>query len=96
MRLQLLASAMEREKEMDADVVSVLHIAPKSNRELVNRITSHYLHCFGDNIHDVWNKIVINDRFKGIYTEDLLPVLYKFSPNDDWSKYLKIRYGNMR
>ena len=29
MRLQPLASAMEREREMDADIVSFLHIAPE-------------------------------------------------------------------
>ncbi len=40
MRQQLLCSAMEQHGEMGADVVSLLHVAPRANRELMNRITS--------------------------------------------------------
>jgi len=36
MRLQLLASAMQRHREMQADTVSVLHIAPRSNTDLID------------------------------------------------------------
>jgi len=43
MRLQLLAQEMELSREMDADVVSVLHICPKANREFRDRVTSPHL-----------------------------------------------------
>ncbi len=35
-----LFSAMEREHEMEADVVSLLYIAPAANREFMGRVTS--------------------------------------------------------
>ena len=38
MRQQLLCSAMEREGEMGADVVSLLHIVPAANREFLGRV----------------------------------------------------------
>lgn len=42
MRLQLLASAMERTREMGARIVSVLHVAPKANGELRRRVTPRF------------------------------------------------------
>src|SRR5215472_10644055 len=49
MRNQLLASAMGREGEMGAAVVSTLHILPRANSELLQRITSPYLVKRGTN-----------------------------------------------
>jgi len=54
MRQQLLCSAMEREHEMDADVVSLLHIAPKANGELLGRVTSPRLQEIGNDVHGIW------------------------------------------
>lgn len=42
MRLQLLAQEMVN-REMNADMVSVLHICPEANREFRERVTSPYL-----------------------------------------------------
>ena len=41
MRQQLLASAMERETEMGAKIVSLLHVAPSGNTELMGRCRRH-------------------------------------------------------
>jgi len=96
MRLQLLASAMEREGELDADIVSVLHVAPKANTELENRITSPHLDGRSNDIHDLWNGLVKEGRFIGCHTEDLLPVIAKHAPDRSWLKYMTLRYGGMR
>ena len=58
MRQQLLASAMERESEMQADIVSLLHVAPKANGELMDRITSPALGELGKDVHAVWSRLV--------------------------------------
>jgi hypothetical protein len=94
MRLQLLATAMERAKE-HADIVSVLHIAPRANKDLVDRITSPGLaKAFpGRNIHEIQQVLVANDRFRGFYMEDLLPIMARHSPDQHWAQYMGVRYG---
>ena len=96
MRQQLLASAMERESEMDADIVSLLHVAPKANGELMNRITSPTLADLGDDIHAVWSKLVTPGRFSGCYTSDLLKQVIKNPPDADWANWVARRYGGTR
>jgi hypothetical protein len=93
MRLQLLASAMEREHEMEADVVSTLHMAPAANEALMRRITSPALRSHGSNIHEVWTALVPNGRFRGIYTEELLPIMLAHAPDPQWRDYMAVRYG---
>lgn len=93
MRQQLLCSAMERDREMGADVVSLLHVAPKSNRDLLNRITSPGLEAFGNDIHGVWSTLTLPERFKGVYLEDLLVSVRKNAPNGETGDYLWYRYG---
>jgi hypothetical protein len=95
MRHQLLASAMEREREVDADIVSYLHIAPRANEELLNCITSPALVGRGKNVHDVWATLVKPDRFKAVYTEDLLPIVTRSAPDPAWADYMRLRYGGM-
>ena len=56
MRQQLLAHEMERAKELGADIVSLLHIAPKHNKEF-QRVTSPELSTIGDSVIDVWKKL---------------------------------------
>jgi len=96
MRLQLLASAMEREHEMGAEVVSVLHIAPKANKELLETINSPQLSGLGTNVHEVWSRLVRDDRFRSCYTEDLLPILIGHAPREDWADYMTVRYVGMK
>jgi hypothetical protein len=95
MRHQLLASAMEREHEMGADIVSYLHIAPRANGEFLNRITSPALGGRGANVHDVWATLVKPERFKSIYTEDLLPIVTGHAPCNEWAEYLRLRFGGL-
>jgi len=96
MRHQLLASAMEREKEMDADVVSYLHVAPRANEAFHNRITSPKLSGMGERVYEVWDQLVLNDRFHHVYTEDLIAVLLQHAPDPAWADYIAKRYGEMK
>ena len=93
MRLQLLCSAMEREGEMDPDVVSLLHIAPKSNREFVKRVTSPALRSIGCDVHEVWGKLVEPGHFAGVYAEDVLPLVCRHAPEPEWATYMTQRFG---
>lgn len=95
MRQQLLCSAMERNREMNADKVTLLHIAPKANRELMKRITSKELNVVGSDIHDIWNSLTRPGHFKGVATEDLLRLVRSTAPTVQTAEYLKLRYGGM-
>ena len=95
MRQQLLCSAMERNKEMNADVVTLLHIAPAANRDLMKRITSKELERVGSDVHSIWYALTLTDRFKGVTTEDLLYNVCANSPSKETKEYLELRYGGM-
>ena len=95
MRQQLLCSAMERENEMSADVVSLLHIAPKANGELLNRVTSPRLLPVGNDVHGIWSGLTRSDRFRGVHVEDLLPAVCSNAPTQDTAEYLQRRYGGI-
>lgn len=95
MRQQLLCSAMERHGEMGADVVSLLHVAPRANTELMNRITSPDLYGLGSDLHDTWTALVVADRFQGVAVEDLLPLICANAPTVATGEYLQARYGGM-
>ncbi len=92
MRQQLLASAMEREREMDADAVSVLHIAPRANEGLLNLALSQKV-APGATVGEVWSTIAKHDRFKSIVTEDLIPLLVQSGADPAWVEYVDKRYG---
>lgn len=95
MRQQLLCTAMERCHEMEADIVSLLHVAPRANGELMKRITSQTLKAVGSDVHAVWEALVSPGRFKGVATEDLLPLVCANAPTAQTRKYLETRYGGM-
>ena len=95
MRLQFLASAMEREHEMRADIVSVLHIAPRANDGLMNRALSCKV-ATGTTVAEVWRTVVTPDRFKALATEDLIPLLMESGADPAWTSYVGKRYGGMR
>ena len=96
MREQLLCSAMERHREMEATVVSLLHVAPRSNRELMQRVTSKALARHGTNVHDIWARLVRADKFRGVALEDLIPLVAGSVSDRQTSDYLLSRYGDMR
>jgi restriction endonuclease-like protein len=96
MRLQLLASAMEREHEMEADTVSVLLIAPCANRELHDNITASNLRHFGASVPAVWSRLVQPGRFRCHPVEKLVKSVEGCSAHKGWARYLLLRYGGMR
>ena len=96
MRLQLLAQEMELSREMDADVVSVLHICPKANREFRDRATSpHLANMFpGKDTLEIWKELVPQNKFMSISVEDFLHTIERVAANDQgWVDYLKARYS---
>ena len=101
MRLQLLAAAMENPTpgegsgEMDADIVSILHVSPSANKDLRNTVTSPTLRSLGNDIYDVWDQIAPEGRFHHIDSEKLL----NFATSDtlpagfdSWAKWMRGRY----
>jgi hypothetical protein len=99
MRLQLLAQEMEdyKEKEMDADVVSVLHIYPESNKEFRENVTSDSLKKLfpGKGVIEIWKDLVPSGKFMSITLESLLDIIGRQIMLDtkEWASYLKTRYG---
>lgn len=92
MRLQLLAQEMQTKKEMDADNVFVFLVVPQKNVEYLNKITSKNLQKIGKSVPDVWTKITGVDKFKYIYSEDLLSNILSISIDSYFNNYLKKRY----
>ena len=95
MRQQLLCSAMERCREMNADLVTLIHVVPRANRELMQRVTSKALEPIGSDIHTIWDALTRPGRFKGVATECLLPLVCANAPTAQTREYLKLRYGKM-
>jgi len=77
MRLQLLAQELEYHKEMEADIVTVLHICPQANTEFRDRVTSPELAKMfpGKGVLDIWKELVPQDKFTSISMEDLLDTI---------------------
>ena len=96
MRQQLLCSAMELHCEMGAEVVSLMHIAPAANRELIGRVTSTGLRSSGSDIHEIWNSLVRPGRFRGFHVEDVLGLVCEHAPDRDWARYMSRRCGGMQ
>ncbi len=95
MRLQILASEMEKVKEQKSDVVSLLMVTPRENRSINNDIIPQGLGSLGQSIFEIWEKIAKKDRFKGVYREDLFNLTIKNEcyPNQEWLNYLVQRYN---
>jgi hypothetical protein len=100
MRLTLLAQEMERARsqgagEMGAEVVSVLVVAPKANREYRERFTVASFERFGRTVSKAWANLAPRDRFLSISTESLLTVIEQAAPEplSDWRDHLLARYG---
>lgn len=94
MREQLLAHEMERAGELEASIVSVLHISPAHNRDFL-RITSPTLVGAGKSAVDVWKKLVRSEeRFASISTEEMFAgILSDPIPElREWQEYLCARY----
>ncbi|MEX2160188.1 MAG: hypothetical protein WEB04_12375 [Dehalococcoidia bacterium] len=95
MRQQLLAHEMERAKELGADIVRVLHIAPAQNTDF-RRITSPSLRHLGATAVEVWKRLVRpDDRFQSVSTESLFgnSRLEDFPALARWREYINERYS---
>lgn len=93
-RQQLLANEMEKSGELDADIVSVLHINPAVNKAF-QKVTSPGLQKLGNEVTYVWNKLQNRtDRFCSVSTEYLFgnfPV-DQFAGLEPWWEYISSRY----
>lgn len=93
-RQQLLAHEMELINERGADIVSLLHISPKQNKQF-ERITSPLLEPLGDNVTDVWKKLVkAPKKFQAVKIEDVFsqfPII-KHEELLGWWNYIQSRY----
>jgi hypothetical protein len=94
-RHQLLAQEMEREQELGARAVSLLHIAPAHNTDF-QKVTSPLLRPFGQSVTAVWKKLVKRpDRFTSVSTEEIFsrfPV-ERFPELATWWEYITTRYS---
>ncbi len=97
MRLQLLAQEMEYHHEMNADIVTVLHVSPIANREFREGVTSAYLgnQFPGQEVMDIWEKLVDPSKFISVSVEDMLGFIAKSGSiaDKDWMSYLQERYS---
>lgn len=99
MRLQLMAQEMESGEfglEMEAEVVSVLHISPNANREFRDRTTSPVLkrQFGGQGPIEIWNMLAPEGRFLSIGVEDLLDDIVGCNTAETgWTQYLTSRYS---
>ena len=94
MRQQLLAHEMEKAHELDADMVTVLHIAPAHNSDFC-RVTSPQLINLGDAATSVWRKLVKSEgRFISVSTEQLFGNVSaeRFPEIKNWVVYIRARY----
>ena len=86
-------------QEMEADVVSVLHICPMANREFrePRYVTSAGLkqEFPGKGTLEIWKELMPDAKFLSISVEELLDTIRRqvrsFDP--DWVSYLEYRYG---
>ena len=95
MRQQFLASEMERHHELDADIVSLLHLAPEHNNDF-KRITSPSLISLGKSPTDIWRKLVQPEgRFLSLPVEDLFSNYLQRPPSSltRWADFISTRYN---
>lgn len=94
MRQQFLAHEMEKAREMDADIVSLLHIAPAHNLDF-KKVTSPVLKHLGNSPTEIWAKLVKEKgRFRSVSTEEMFGSLSneQLSELKEWSDYIQDRY----
>lgn len=95
MRQQFLAQEMEKAHELDADIVSLLHIAPAHNGDF-QKVTSPELAKQGTSATAVWKKLVKPEgRFISVCTEELFGnnAIYRISEIATWLDYINSRYA---
>jgi len=90
-RQQLLAQEMEKARELEADKVSLLHIAPENNLDF-KRVTSPALLPLGSTATEVWHSLLRHpDRFLSLGTRQLYGS-FGHDEMKDWKQYMLERY----
>ena len=95
MRQQSLAHEMEKSRELGADVVSLLHIAPAVNKAF-QRVTSPPLAELGEEVTKIWNDLQREpNRFHSISTEEMFSrfPIQNYPALDPWWEYITLRYS---
>jgi hypothetical protein len=95
MRQQFLACQMELHKELGADIVSLLHIAPRANLDFL-AVTSPGLASLGYSPTTIWSRLVgLPGRFHTVATEDLFGQfpIHRYPDLAPWWHYITTRYG---
>ena len=94
MRQQFLAHEMEKAQELDADVVSLLHIAPAHNTDFLTRHLAR-VEGIARSATKVWQRLQKSpERFLSVFSEDLFgkfPV-HQYPEMTDWWQYISQRY----
>ncbi|HNW95883.1 MAG TPA: hypothetical protein PKW57_03800 [Anaerolineaceae bacterium] len=91
MRQQFLAAKMEEARELGADHVRLLHIAPRINLDFT-KITSPKLIGLGKSATEVWGNLVrVGENFISVKTEDLF-LNFASAEMEDWNAYIRTRY----
>lgn len=100
MRQSLLAMEMELARksgpgEMEADVVTVVHVSPKANREYATSFTSPTMARYGRTVTAAWANLAPPDRFTAISLESLLTTIDHAAGQQHrrWADWLLDRYG---
>ena len=96
LRQQLLAGAMEREKELGFETVTCLHVAPRANAELHARITAPKLADRGTDVGEAWRSVLRQPtRYRSVAYEDVFNAVVgvKDPAVADWVEYQRARYG---
>lgn len=97
MRQQFLAWQMESARELGADIVSLLHIAPEHNLDFP-RVTSPKLVDVGASVTGVWKRLVEPARFQSVSVERLFGALPidRLPELAGWWQYVTQRYDWVR
>lgn len=90
-RQQLLAQEMEKARELGAEKVSLLHVAPENNLDF-KRVTSPALLPLGSKATEVWHSLLRQpDRFLSLGTRQLFGS-FGHDAMKDWKQYMLERY----
>lgn len=94
MRQQFLASEMEKARELGADIVTLLHIAPAHNADF-RKITSPELEKLGSSATSIWKELVKPEgKFISVSTEQVFGNLSveQLPEMKSWLEYIYARY----
>jgi hypothetical protein len=92
---QFLAHEMEKAEELEANIVSLLHIAPVANLDF-QRITSPGLRNIDSTATQVWSKLVKGSRrFLSVSTEEMFGAfpIHQYQALKPWWEYIRARYS---